>query len=313
MPDHSHRSSGASGPGPTELTDAERAPASWIAPTHRQAEDWGLVLTAAAIPHRIEETAQGWVLSVGFADRARAARELEAFRREAVPPEETAEASATVVEHHGAAAIGLLLATGLVGFYLVTGPRRDGVLWFDAGSAVAERIVAGEYWRTISALTLHADAGHVLANAVSFAVFVGALCRVLGIGVGLWVTLAAGALGNVATAHAYGEHHASVGASTAIFGAVGALAGVQIRRRGRRPHRRRRRWLPFAAGLALLAMLGSAPGADVAAHLFGFLAGAVLGLGVAAAGGRPRSAALQGTLALAAGMAIVASWRLALR
>lgn len=39
-----------------------------------------------------------------------------------------------------------------------------------------------------------------------------------------------------------------------------------------------RAWLPLAGGLALLGFLGSSAHTDITAHLFGFLAGAVLGL-----------------------------------
>jgi membrane associated rhomboid family serine protease len=203
----------------------------------------------------------------------------------------------------------ILAALGLGAFYAHTGPRRPSMVWFRLGSADADAILAGEYWRVVTALTLHADAGHVFANAASCALFVGLLCRTVGPGIAVWLVLVAGALGNGATALAYGTHHSAVGASTGIFGAIGALAGLQFasRQRGARP----RPWLPLAAGLALLAMLGSSPDADVAAHFFGFAAGAGAGL---ALGVRP--VALPGTpgqslLSLAAAVAIVACWGLA--
>lgn len=280
--------------------------ASWTARTRTQADEWALVLTAAEIPHRIESSGEGWVVHVPWSDRQRAARELDAFRHESAG---AAEDSAALPEHRGAG-IGVLVAALMVAFHLVTGPRDGTVTWFRAGSATADRIVAGEYWRAVTALTLHADAGHVIANAASSAVFLTALCGVLGAGVALWVALGAGIAGNLATAVAYGAHHSAVGASTALFGAVGALAGCQFARLGQR---RRRRWLPIAAGLALLAMLGTAPGADIAAHLFGCLSGMALGLGAGLAGARPRGAVAQAALALAAGTVIVACWGLALR
>src|SRR5438034_425376 len=61
----------------------------------------------------------------------------------------------------------------------------------------------------------------------------------------------------------------SIGASTAVFGALGALAAF--------PQHRRRAWVPLGAGLALLAFLGTSKRADLAGHLCGFVAGLLLG------------------------------------
>jgi hypothetical protein len=44
----------------------------------------------------------------------------------------------------------------------LTGPREPGAIWFDRGSASAQQILAGEVWRTVTALTLHADLAHVV-------------------------------------------------------------------------------------------------------------------------------------------------------
>src|SRR5256886_3201472 len=124
----------------------------------------------------------------------------------------------------------------LIGFFAVTGPRTRHSAWFARGSAATDRIVAGEWWRTVTALTLHADASHLLGNAAASVVLVGAVSRELGPGLGLWLVLLAGAGGNALTAVAHSAHHASVGASTAIFGAIRILAttrGVATGRGGR--------------------------------------------------------------------------------
>ena len=88
-----------------------------------------------------------------------------------------------------------------------------------------------------------------------------------------------GAAGNLANAFLYGSPHVSVGASTAIFGAVGMLGGLGVVRRSRISTAKRRAWIPIAAALGLLAMLGTGgPRVDVLAHFFGFLFGGVLGI-----------------------------------
>src|SRR5204863_362939 len=117
---------------------------------------------------------------------------------------------------------------------------------FERGGADAERIVAGEWWRTVTALTLHADAPHVIGNAGASAVLVGAVGHQLGPGVGLCVLLLAGAGGNALTAAAHGTHHDSVGASTAMFGAIGILGATRVVSRGRR-RAARTSWMVVAA------------------------------------------------------------------
>jgi membrane associated rhomboid family serine protease len=98
--------------------------------------------------------------------------------------------------------------------------------------------------------------------------------------------LAAGAGGNLINAFVRGYGHNAIGASTAVFGAVGVLATLQLPRRlAVQAHglARMRVWAPVAAGLALLAFLGSSPNSDVGAHLFGFACGAALGFGASRA------------------------------
>ena len=104
-----------------------------------------------------------------------------------------------------------------------------------------------------------------------------AVCWNLGPGVGLWLVLLAGAGGNALTAVAHRADHISVGASTATFGAIGILAALRIVG-GRTGSSRRKWWVVVAAGLALLALLGTGPHADILAHLFGFLVGGGLGV-----------------------------------
>src|SRR5207247_4253997 len=95
-------------------------------------------------------------------------------------------------------------------------------------------------------------------------VLVGAVSHQLGPGVGLCVLLFAGAGGNALTAVAHGAHHDSVGASTAMFGAIGILGATRVVSRGRR-RAARTSWMVVAASLALLALLGTSPGSDLLA------------------------------------------------
>ena len=159
----------------------------------------------------------------------------------------------------------------------------------------------------VTALTLHADAPHVVGNAAASALLVGAASHQLGPGVGLWLILLAGTGGNALTAVAYRTHHDSVGASTALFGAIGILAATRIMSRGR--HRAaRKRWMIVAASLALLALLGTSPDADLLAHLFGLLVGGGLGLAAAPALRWPLRPPTQWALAVAVLVFVIGAW-----
>ena len=109
--------------------------------------------------------------------------------------------------------------------------------------------------------------------------FLTAVCRNLGPGLGAATVLGVGALGNLLNAWFHGFDHVSVGASTAVFGALGVLGGMGVVQRRRLGIHGRRAWIPLAAGVAILAMIGTGgPRVDLWAHLWGFVAGAGAGI-----------------------------------
>ena len=129
------------------------------------------------------------------------------------------------------------------------------ITWEHAGLADAGLIMAGEWWRAATALTLHADAAHLLGNVFVGSLFCAVLAAQTGLGSGLLCMVAAGVLGNLANAAVHGSDHLSLGFSTAVFGAAGAIAGLRALSG---PFSGLRAGLvPIGAGLGLLAMLGS--------------------------------------------------------
>jgi rhomboid protease GluP len=252
-------------------------------PDQGQAESIAFVLEAMTIPHRIAPTEGGFAIMVPPRMVAPAIKALDAHDREAAegPQREIP------VPDHGPSLVGVAMAVTLFAFFMVSGPRdgSDAFGWFRVGSATAQRIVYHhEVWRAVTALTLHADIMHVAGNAVASLIFVTALGRWLGAGIALCATLLTGILGNLLTAYLYAKTHNSVGASTATFGALGVLGGLQFVRRFRDASvgRLRRALLGIAAALGLLAMLGMGERSDVVAHAtglgFGVLMGVTLGL-----------------------------------
>jgi membrane associated rhomboid family serine protease len=158
---------------------------------------------------------------------------------------------------------------GTLAFHVWTGPDSTESDWFRRGSAEAAAIVRGEWWRTVTALTLHADAGHAVGNAVLGGILLTLLAHTVGAGLASALVLLAGVLGTLGAAELLRHGFSSIGASTAVFGGLGVLAAL--------PQHRRRAWVPLGAGLALLAFLGTGKRADLAGHLCGFAAGLALG------------------------------------
>lgn len=292
------------------MADLDVSRALRVTADRRRADDWSLALASAGIEARIDHGGDGWTVSVGERDVGRAHAVLDAFEDEnpprAVPPPEAVAARAA----YGA----VVVATLLCAFFVVTGPRQGEPYWFERGGAMASRIAGGELWRTVTALTLHADFPHILTNAATLVLFGTSLCGLVGTGVAVWLMLLSGAGGNWLTAMLRGAPYSAVGASTAIFGAVGSLAAIEMARRRRgEPVSAWRAWAPIAAGLGLLGFLGTSPQSDVLAHLFGFAIG--IGLGIAAArfqNLRDRTG-VQAALSIAALLVVIACWLLALR
>lgn len=157
--------------------------------------------------------------------------------------------------------------------------------WQNLGVWDAGLIRAGEYWRCLTALSLHGDYAHLLGNLFWGSMLLTLTAGELGNGWGLLLMLLSGTLGNALNAALLPQaEYQALGASTMVFGLLGILAGratLKIRRQkqaGRGILQQFRLWLPLLAEFALLALTGTAPGSDLAGHLTGFLCGILLGL-----------------------------------
>ena len=244
-----------------------------------QARQWSLVLDSRSVPCLLETRDDGWHLLVPPEQYERALHELRSYVRENEHwPPLTPQARPLFENTLATLSVLILLAT----FHNLT--RMETSLtglsmpdWIALGNAQAGSILDGQWWRLVTALTLHADWAHLSSNLAIGGIFVYFLCRELGSGLAWSLLLSAGALGNLVNACVQSPGHSSVGASTAVFGAVGILAALSL---VRYRHQLQRRWpLPVAAALALLALLGTeGKNTDLGAHLFGFVYGGFLGL-----------------------------------
>jgi len=210
---------------------------------------------------------------------------------------------------------------GVVGYVLVVcvvaglaGYSYFGKDWFVAGAIDGNLVRNGEWWRTITALTLHSGVRHLLGNLV-FGVFFGIFAaRLLGSGVTWLAVVIAAAFGNAANTLLLDSTHRSIGASTAVFATLGLLAGYVWRGQLMAQDRWSTRFGPIIGGLALLMFTGTGDeNTDIGAHLLGFVCGFGTGMLLTIIGKMPAPPRVQ----LAAGSAalglVAVAWIVALQ
>jgi len=234
-----------------------------------------LVLTAVSIDNRIEQDDDdGWALLVPASLAAPAATELQNYRQEnrylPTPP-----AVLPIVDSGWLGVLGYLLVIWMLPWL----EENWALAWREAGNMQAGLVRDGQWWRCVTALTLHADLGHIIGNSLfgaMFGLFVG---RYLGSGFGWLLVLVSGTLGNGLNAWIQPDDFRSIGASTATFGALG-IGAAYVWRRGYFKGRGWRRSLaPVFAAIALLAYTGvGGENTDVLGHFMGFAAGVTLGV-----------------------------------
>jgi rhomboid protease GluP len=139
-----------------------------------------------------------------------------------------------------------------------------------------------EWWRMITALTLHSDLAHLVGNLGMGCFFAFFVVQIFGFGPGWLAILLAGAAGNTLNAwFYYPSEFYSMGASTALFAGVGLIVGNALRQ-GMTHYKEsgmQSIGFPLFVALVMLGWWGSAGiRTDVTAHLFGLLAGILLGL-----------------------------------
>ena len=281
----------------------------------RRARLWALVLEARYLPCQLEQSGRWFRLLVPSRSFALSLEELSLFEREnrGWPP-----LIAPVVGLAGSYLAPLSVLILLATFHNLTlldikAFEHNPVDWVSLGAADSARILNGEWWRLITALTLHADWLHLFSNLALGGIFVVFLCREIGSGPAWALILSSGTLGNLANAYLQHFDHRSVGASTAVFGTVGILAAISMLRYRKEL---RKRWpLPIAAAMALLAVLGTeGKNTDLGAHLFGFVFGILLGLLAEILMdrfGRP-GRLINALLSALCGLAVVVAWWAAL-
>ncbi len=147
------------------------------------------------------------------------------------------------------------------------------------GILVPANVLAGEYWRLITFLFLHAHLVHALVNILAL-FWLGRMCeKIYGTPSFLIVYFASGILSGIVSV-VFCPSLPAVGASGAIMGVFGAIGAGIFRLRDFLPASIRSRQLKLMIGLLIFQLIVDQiiPHIDAFAHIGGLVTGIVLGL-----------------------------------
>jgi rhomboid protease GluP len=296
------------------LTEADdvSARAAVLRGSRRACAEAALVLAAKGLPYETVDLGAESELLVPREQLEAAREELARYALERAP----ARSARPVFVPFAGAQIGAgMYAALLVLVAYCAGIQAFGADWLARGALDARRGGAREWWRAVTALTLHLDQAHLIGNLL-FGIAIGFLAgRAFGPGIAWASILAAAAIANYADMLISPATHRAVGASTAVFAALGLLVGFAWRHGLTWREQFKYAYGPVFGGVALLALLGAGDEhVDVLAHALGFISGVATGwlysrLGVP----RSRGRGVQRAAGAAALALIALAWALALR
>jgi rhomboid protease GluP len=255
-------------------------------PSKRQAEELQFVLRGGGVPSSL--------IRVG-------ANGSGPYHAILVPPERLAEAQAILEEEQAAApaapveaavpdpprlywVIGLIVVNVLL--WIATegqstaGKAQHLEVMLRFGASQAPLLFDGQWWRTVTAVFLHFDLRHLLANMITLALLGPPALRAWRVGRFYTMYLLAGIAGNWISFALSPSPSIKAGASGAILGLLGVLAGTKIRSiRSPTVPSRFKVWHIVAMLVAFYGfVIGVGRSVDHLAHLGGLAVGLVLAL-----------------------------------
>lgn len=179
---------------------------------------------------------------------------------------------------------GLILANFLIWFFTLTqGAYFDGtpaIKLFNWGGNATSEVQKGEWWRMASALFLHSSFMHVAMNMLGLYMVGRIVERTYGQGLFLMVYLGSGLIASAFSLIFSAQEVVSVGASGAVFGVIGALLVGVIQNRQHLPRSFSSQTVGATTAFVLYSLANGlmSTGVDNAAHIGGFLGGALIAL-----------------------------------
>ena len=273
--------------------------------------DRALVLTSLGIPHQIMQVDEVCRLVVPAEFTEKAKFELWQYEEENKNKETISPSIQTVYQDAVPGVVGYVLIVCVVAW--LAGVGALGYDWLHAGRVDGVLIREGEWWRSFTALTLHSGLKHIAGN-LGFGSLFGLLAgRVVGPGVAWLGIVLAGGAANILNTILLESSHRSIGASTAVFAALGLVSGFVWRGKLMAQDRWPYRIGPIIGGIALLAYTGTGgENTDIGAHLAGFICGFVSGILLIRVADKLNNQQLQMNCGILAIAIIALSWIMAL-
>lgn len=238
---------------------------------YEQIRDYSLVLASQGIPHSIRRDDRGPYLIAVRSDLIDSAEEqIALFQKENPPRQENPPLALRF-------SLSPLLVLLVPSVFTILQFSSHGSRFYHAGISDAEKILAGDWWRPITALTLHGDAHHLVSNLVSGYIVLNLLAFRMPLSRIAFPLAIASSVANFLVASTVRTDFRSLGFSTFVFCALGTLATVEFRLVPRESHGILRRFAPLCAAILLAVFLGIGEHSDILAHFYGLVLGVATG------------------------------------
>ncbi len=174
--------------------------------------------------------------------------------------------------------VSIIISIHIVLYLLMDLPIFPKGWLFENLAGVNLYIIEGEYWRLVTPIFMHASFPHLLFNSFSLVLFGPALEQILGKGKFIFVYLTAGIAANIATLVIQPPTYIHVGASGAIFGLFGFF--IALTKFKKNLISKNNSQIIITITVIGVVMTFLQPNINVTAHLFGLLAGFLLGMAI---------------------------------
>lgn len=237
----------------------------------KQIRDESLVLLSQGISHRIERSEEGPFQIFVEPDKRRTAQfQIRLYHYEN-PPRSEPPALPLKFSFQPLWVLLIPIVCTLLDF------SDAFIQMHNAGIADASKILRGEWWRTITAMTLHGDARHLAGNLVSGYLALSLLHYRISLAKLVPFLAVGAAIANFFVALTVQTNFRSLGFSGFVFAVIGCLAVIEFRLMPRETHGMLRRFAPLCGAASLAVFLGLGENADILGHLYGFIAGIFCG------------------------------------
>ena len=238
--------------------------------TFRQVRDDSLVLLSQGIEHRLVRSEEGPFQIFIVPEMESAAKtQLELYHKENPPKEE----NPPIPLSFSLQPLWVLLAPILVTLLQFT----DKINLHSEGVSDAAKVLKGEWWRSLTAQTLHGDARHLASNLLCGYIVMNMITfRIPLLRLAPFIAVAA-AVANLCVSATVQTDFRSLGFSTFVFAAIGCLSVIEFRLMPKESHGMLRRFAPLCGAASLAVFLGLGENADILGHAYGFVAGLFCG------------------------------------